>query len=78
MLFDKYFKHIQKNGDITQHLTSVDFKEVVISGGYIVKSLEGFLCDNLEFNPFERSFIDVLDRRIKLKGESETFLQNIN
>ena len=31
-----------RNGDITQHLTSVDI-EVVRSGGYIVKIFEGFI-----------------------------------
>ena len=32
-----------RNGDITQHLTCVDIEEVVRSGGYIVKILEGFI-----------------------------------
>ena len=36
-----------RNGDITQHLTSVDIEEVDRSGGYIVRILEGFICDNL-------------------------------
>ena len=30
------------NGEIVQHLTSVDIEEVVRSGGYIVEILEGF------------------------------------
>ena len=32
-----------RNGDVTQHLTSVDIEEVVRSGGYIVKILEGYV-----------------------------------
>ena len=44
-----------KNGDITQHLISVDIEEIVRPGGYIVDILEGCICDNLEYNPFERS-----------------------
>ena len=45
-----------RNCDITQHLTSVDIEEIVRSGGYNAKILEGLVCDNLEFNPFERFF----------------------
>ena len=66
-----------RNGDTTQHLSSVDIVEVVRSGGFIVKILEGFLCDNLGFNPFESLFIDVTDKRIKLKEEDKMFIQTI-
>ena len=60
------------NGDITQHLTCVDIEEVVRSGGYIVKILEGFICDNLEFNPFERSLIDMTNKRSNYKEGNKT------
>ena len=63
-----------KNGDIIQHLSSVDIEEVVRSGGYIVKMLEGFICDNLEFNPFERFNIGITSKRNKFKEENKTFL----
>ena len=66
-----------RNGDITQHLTSVDIEEVVRSGGYIVKILEGFVCDNLEFNPFERFIIDMSNKRNKFKEENKTLLQTL-
>ena len=56
-----------RNGDTTQHLSSVDIEKVVRSSGYIVKILKGFTCDNLGFNPFERFIIDVTDKRNKLK-----------
>ena len=66
-----------KNCDITQHLTSMDVEEVVRSGGYIVKILEGFICDNLEFNPFERLNKDMTDKRNKYKEENKTILQTL-
>ena len=52
-----------RNGDITQHLTSVDIEEVVRFGGYVVEILEGFICDNLDFNPFERFFLDMTNKK---------------
>ena len=61
-----------RNGDITQHLTSVDFEEVVRSGGFIVKIIEGFICDKLEFNPFERFIVDMTIKRNKFKEENKT------
>ena len=42
-----------KNGDITQHLTSLDIEEVVRIGGVIKELYEGFICDNLDYNPFK-------------------------
>ena len=42
-----------RNGDITQHLFGVYIEELVRSVGYIVKILGVFICDELEFNPFE-------------------------
>ena len=66
-----------RNGDIFQHLTGVDIEEVVRSGDYIVKILEGFVCDNLEFNPFERFILDMTNKRNKFKEENKTFLQSL-
>ena len=37
-----------RNGDIFQCLISVYIEEVAKTGGYIVKFLEGFICNNLE------------------------------
>ena len=42
-----------RNGDITQHLTSVDIEEVVRVDGVIKEFYEGFICDNLDYNPFK-------------------------
>ena len=67
-----------RNGDITQHLTSVDIKEVVRSGGYIVEILEGFICDILEYIPFKRFIKDLTEKRIKFREENKTLLQTIN
>ena len=50
-------------GDITQCLISIDVKEIVRSGVYFVKILESFVCENLEFNPFERTIIDMTAKR---------------
>ena len=66
-----------RNGDITQQLTSVDIEEVVRSGGHFVEILEGFFCDNLEFNPFERIIIDLTNKRNKFKEENKTLLQTL-
>ena len=64
-------------GDIFQHLTSVDIEEVVRSDVYIIKILERFICDNLEFNPFERFFINMTNKRNKFKEENKTLLQTL-
>ena len=66
-----------RNDDITQHLTSVDIEEAVRSGGYIVKILEGFIEDNIEFNPFERFIIDMTNKRNKFTEENKTLLQTL-
>ena len=63
-----------RNGDMTQHLASLEIEEVVRSEGYFVKILEGFMCDNLEFNPFERFIIDMTNKRNKFKEENKTIL----
>ena len=56
-----------RNGDITQHLTSVDTEGEVRTGEYIVEILEGFICDNLEYNPLEKFTIYMTNRRSKYK-----------
>ena len=55
----------------------MDIEEVVRSGGYIVEILEGFNCDNLEFNPYERFFLDMTNKRNKFKEESKTLVQTL-
>ena len=64
-----------RNCDLTQHSTSVDFEEIVRSGGYIVKILERFICDKLEFNPLERFTIDMMNKRGNFKEENKSLLQ---
>ena len=64
-----------RNCDKTQHLTSVDIEEIVKSCGYTVKILQSFMCDILEFNPFERLIEDMADKRNKFKEENKTLLQ---
>ena len=53
------------NGDISQHITSVDLRKVVISGGYIVIIIERFLYVSLQINPFEIFVKDMTDERNK-------------
>ena len=64
-----------RNGDITQHLNSVDVEEVGRSGGSIVKILKVFICGKLEFYPFERFIVDMTNERKKFKEENKTLLQ---
>ena len=48
-----------RNGDIAQHLTSVDIEEVVRIGGVIKEFDERFICDNLDYNPFKEYISDM-------------------
>ena len=66
-----------RNGDITQHLTSVVIGEIVRSGGYIVNILEGIICVDLEHNLFQRFITDMTEKRKKTEKEIKTFLQTI-
>ena len=65
-----------RNGDITQHLTSVDIEEAVRSGGCIVKILEGFVCNNLEFSPFERFVKDMTNKEINIKKKTKRYCKH--
>ena len=53
-----------RNGDKTQYLTSVDIEKVDRSGRNIVKIVEGFICDTLDFNPLEQFIIDKTKKEI--------------
>ena len=63
--------------DITQHLTSIEIEETVTSGGYVVDILEGFICDDLDYNPFERLIIDFTAKVINFEKENKTLLQSL-
>ena len=52
-----------RNGDIIDYVTSVDLEEIVRIGGLVLKFYEGFICDNLEFNPFSNFIIDMTAKR---------------
>ena len=56
-----------RNGDITQHLTSVNIEEVVRTGGFIKEIFEGFICGNLDFNPFKEYTSDMTVKRNEYK-----------
>ena len=53
----------------------MDIEEVARSSGYLVEILVGFVCDNLEFVPFERFIIVMTNIWNKIKEENTTLLQ---
>ena len=63
------------NGYIRQQLTSVDIEEIVRVGGFITEFFEGFICDNLDYNPFEKFVLDLTAKRKKHKKEKRNILQ---
>ena len=65
------------NGDITQHLTSVDIEEIVRIGGFVIEFFEGLICDNLDFNLFEKFILGVTEKRNKFKKEKKTLIQTL-
>ena len=64
-----------RNGDITQHLTSVDIAEVVRVGGVVKEFYEGFICDNLDYNPFKEYILDITAKRNEYKKQGKNILQ---
>ena len=66
-----------RNGNFTQHLTSVDIEEVVRTGGVIKEIYEGFICDNLDFNPFEEYILDMTAKRNEYKKQGKNILQDM-
>ena len=66
-----------RNGDIIDYVTSVDLEEIVRIGGVVLKFYEGFICDNLEFNPFFNFIIDMTAKRNYYKKEGKNILQSM-
>ena len=66
-----------RNGDITQHLTSVDIEQIVRTGGIIKEFYEGFFCDNLNFNPFKEYILDMAAKRNEYKKQGKNILQDL-
>ena len=64
--------HRFRNGDITTHLTSVDIEEVVRIGGVIKNYYEGFICDNLDYNPFKEYIFDMTAKETNIKNRVKT------
>ena len=60
-----------RKGDITQHLTSIDVEEIVRIGGIIKKFYEGFIYDNLNFNPFREYILDMTAKRNEYKKQGK-------
>ena len=66
-----------KNGDIIDYVTSVDLEEIVRIGGFVLEFYEGFICDNLEFNPFYNFIIDMTAKRNYYKKQGKNILQSM-
>ena len=66
-----------RNEDITQHLTSVGIEELVRVGSVIKEFYEGFICDNLDYNPFEEYILDKTAKRNEYKKQGKNILQDM-
>ena len=62
-----------RNWHITQYLTSVDIEELVRVGSVILEFYEGFICDNLEFNHLQVSWLRWLKKEINLKKRKKIY-----
>ena len=62
-----------RNGEITQHLTSVDIEEIVRTGAVIKEFYKCFICDNLDFNPFKEYVLDMTAKRNEYKNRVKAF-----
>ena len=58
-----------RNGYKRQHLTMFDIGEIVRVGGIIAEIFEGFICDNLDYNPSEKFVLDMTAKGNKYKKE---------
>ena len=63
------------NGYIRQDLTSVDFEEIVKVCGVTTEYFESSICDNLDYNPFEKFVLDMTAKRINYRKEKKNILQ---
>ena len=65
-----------RNGYIRQHLTSVDTEEVDRVGGVITEFLEGYIYDNLDYDPFKNFVVDMRAKRNKYKKNKKKHITN--
>ena len=66
-----------RNVVIVDTLTSVDFVEIVKSGGVILEVYEGFFCHNLDYNPYTDFVTDMFGKRDLFKSLGKDLLQNL-
>ena len=64
-----------RNDYIKQHLTSVDIGEIVRIGGVKTEFFEGFICDILEYNFFDKFVLHMTAKKTKYKIEKRNILQ---
>ena len=65
-----------KNGYITQHPTSVDNEEIVRVCGVVIEFFDGFICDNLDFDPFEKFILDMTQKGINLRRKKKLYYKH--
>ena len=69
-----------RNGYVTQYLKSVKKKRVeslVTVGSLILEFYGGFICENLELNPFENFVIMMTENRNKFRKKKKDLLQTL-
>ena len=50
---------------------------MVRTGGVIKELYEGFICDNIDFNPFKEYILDMTTIRNECKKQGKNILQNL-
>ena len=58
-------------------MTSIDIVEIVICGGVILETYEGFFCYNLEYNPYTEFVTDIFEKRDLFLWQGKDLLQNL-
>ena len=61
-----------RNYDLTEHLTNADIEGVVKTGSFNKNFFEGFICDNLDFNPFKECILDMTAKEMNIKSRVKT------
>ena len=69
--------NVFRNGEIIDHVTSIDLEEIVRVGGRVLKFFEGFICDQLEYSPFYEIINDLNNMRNKYKKDGLEILQKM-
>ena len=63
-----------RNGIIVYFLTGFDIVEIVKCGGNILEVFEGFVCLNLEYNPFTEFVTDMFEKKRAIRVTRKGFI----